>query len=184
MLLVLLTGCGGQRLTEGPLATAQADGLTRVVQLAAERVTLSDQVAAAKSGTASPVTDPPREAAVLADARADAARAGVDAEWVARVFTDQIAASTQVQNDLLRQWADQPATRPAQRPNLAGVRPQLDRVGDGLVAALAAAAPARAYEECPARLAQAAVATAKPFDDLHKAALGRALKSVCDGAGR
>lgn len=182
LLLALLAACGTQRpLTDGPLPADQADALTRVVALAGERVTLSDQVAAAKYGTGAPVTDPPREVAVLADARADAARAGTDAEWVARVFGDQIAASTQVQNDLARLWTDQPGTRPSQRPDLAAVRPQLDRIGDGLVAALATAAPARAHEECPARLAQAAVATAKPLDDLHKAALGRALTSVCDG---
>ncbi len=182
MLLALLAGCGDQRpLTDGPLPTDQADGLTRIVQLAGERVTLSDQVAASKFGTPQPVTDPAREAAVVADARADAGRAGVDPEWVARVFTDQIAASTQVQNALFRLWTDQPATRPAQRPNLATVRPELDRVGDELVAEMKAAAPARGHEECPARLAQAAVATAKPLDEPHKAALGRALASVCDG---
>lgn len=183
-LLVLVAGCGGERpLAEGPLPEFPAKGLDRIVQLAAERAVVSDRVAAAKAGTGQPVTDPAREAAVIADARADAARDRVDPEWTARVVGDQIAASTQVQEDLLRQWTDRPDTRPSQRPALASVRPELDRIGDELVVALAQAEPARAHEACAGRLAQAAVDAAKPLDDLHKSALGRSLASVCDGAG-
>lgn len=181
--LALLAGCADPAppLSEGPAGATPADGLTRIVQLSAERAVLSDRVAAAKFGTPAPVTDPAREAAVLEGARADATRAGVDPEWTARVFGDQIAASTQVQNDLIRGWTEHPDTGPAERPDLGRVRPELDRIGDELVAALALAAPARGHEECPTGLAQAAVATARPLDDVHKAALGRGLTSVCDG---
>lgn len=180
--VAVAAGCGAQPapLTQGPSGAAPADGLTRVVELVAERAVLSDRVAAAKAGTARPVTDPVREKAVLDEARADAARAGVDPEWTARVFADQIAASTEVQHRLLRAWSDRPDTRPAPA-DLARVRPELDRIGDDLVAALAVAAPARAHEDCAATLAQAAVEVARPLDEVHKAALGRALTSVCDG---
>lgn len=181
--LALATGCADPPppLGQGAPGAAPADGLTRVARLAAERVVISDRVAAAKVGTPAPVTDPARETAVLADARADAARTGVDPEWVARILTDQIAASTQVQNDLIRRWTDRPDSRPP-RADLARVRPELDRIGDELVAALKLAAPARAHEDCPASLARATVAAARPLDDAHKAALGRSLGSVCDGA--
>ncbi|MFP5068729.1 gamma subclass chorismate mutase AroQ [Pseudonocardia nantongensis] len=181
--LALLAGCADPAppLSDGPAGAAPADGLTRIVQLAAERAVLSDRVAAAKFGTPAPVTDPAREAAVLDGARADATSAGVDPEWVARVFTDQIAASTQVQNDLIRGWTERPDTGPAEQADLTQVRPELDRIGDELVAALALAAPARGHEDCPTGLAQAAVAAARPLDDVHKAALGRGLASVCDG---
>lgn len=183
VLLAVLAGCGGPPpLSQGPLPEEPAAGLDRIVQLAAQRVLVSDRVAAAKEGTGQPVTDPAREAAVIAAARTEADRDRVDPEWVARVVGDQIAASTRVQNDLLRQWTDRPDTRPAQRPSVAAIRPELDRIGVGLVAAMAQAAPARAHEACAGRLAQAAVDAAKPLDDLHKAALGRALVSVC-GAG-
>lgn len=183
-LFALLAGCSGPPpLSQGPLPEDAGRGLDRVVQLAAERVVVSDRVAVAKEGTGAPVTDPPREAAVIAAARTDAERDRVDPVWVARVFTDQIAASTQVQNDLRRQWAERPDTRPAGRDDLAAIRPELDRIGDGLVAALAQAAPARSHEACAGRLAQAAVAAARPLDDGHKAALGRALTSVCDASG-
>lgn len=183
-LLALLAGCSGTPpLSQGPLPEDAGRGLDRIVALAAERVVVSDRVAAAKEGTGQPVTDPQREAAVVAAARTEADRDRVDPEWVARVVTDQIAASTQVQTDLMRQWADRPDTRPAQRPSLATVRPELDRIDDDLVAAMAQAAPARAHEACAGRLAQGAVAAAAPLDDLHKAALGRSLASVCEFSG-
>ncbi|MFP5023275.1 gamma subclass chorismate mutase AroQ [Pseudonocardia phyllosphaerae] len=177
-----LAGCGAQAppITAGPPGASPADGLTRIAGLAAERAVLSDRVAIAKSATGGAITDPPREAAVLAGARASAVRDGVDPEWVARVVADQIAASTQVQDALTKQWAEHPDTRPAQRVDLATVRPELDRIGRELVAALKVAQPARANEDCPSSLAQAAVAAAGPLDDVHKAALGRALHSVCD----
>lgn len=182
--LGLLAGCGDQPLplTEGPPGASPADGLIRIVELSAQRARISDQVAAAKFGTGTAVTDAGREAAVVAETRADATRDGVDPDWAARIVSDQIAASTQVQNDLIRQWTDRPDTRPAQRPELARVRPQLDRIGDELVAALKLAGPARANEECPSTLAQAAVEQAKGLDEVHRNALGRSLKSVCDGA--
>lgn len=183
-LLALLAGCSGDPpLSQGPLPEDAGRGLDRIVALSAERVVVSDRVAAAKEGTGQPVTDPARESAVVAAARTEADRDRVDPEWVARVVGDQIAASTQVQNDLMRQWTDRPDTRPAERPALATVRPELDRIGGELVAAMAQAAPARAHEACAGRLAQGAVDAAKPLDDLHKAALGRSLTSVCGSSG-
>ncbi|GAA1389869.1 hypothetical protein GCM10009613_29560 [Pseudonocardia kongjuensis] len=116
-----------------------------------------------------------------ADARAAAERAGVDPEWAARVLTDQAAAAEQVRDGLLRRWAEQPDTRPAERPDPAQLRSELATVDDELVAALRVAAPARTHEDCPTSLAQAAVARAEGLDDLHRAALGRGLMSVCDG---
>ncbi|MBP2370615.1 gamma subclass chorismate mutase AroQ [Pseudonocardia parietis] len=182
--LALLAGCGGDPpaapLSEGPPGASPADGVTRIAELSAQRAVVSSRVAAAKLGTGQAVTDPEREAAVVADARADATRAGVDPEWVARVVADQIAASSQVQNDLLRRWNDRPESRLAERPDLAQVRPELGRIGDELVAAMKVAAPARVHEDCPSTLAQAVVARAESLDDLHRAALGRALMSVCD----
>jgi chorismate mutase len=153
--------------------------LAQVVRLAAERAAVSDQVAAAKFGTGQAVTDPAREAVVVADARAQADREGVDPEWVARVVGDQIAASTQVQNDLLRQWSEHPDTQPAERPDLARVRPEITRISNELVAALKAADPVRADEACPTSLAAAVTAQAGDLDAIHRAALDRALVSVC-----
>jgi len=152
------------------------------VRLAAQRATVSDRVAAAKLATGQPVTDPEREAVVVADARTQAGRDGVDPEWVARVVADQIAASTQVQNDLLRRWTEHPDSRPAERPDLAQVRPEITRISNELVAALKIAEPARAHEGCSSSLAAAAQTYTGELDDIHGAALNRALRSVCEQA--
>jgi chorismate mutase len=48
--------------------------LAQFVQLAAQRAAISDRVAAAKVGTGQPVTDPAREAVVVADARVQGSR--------------------------------------------------------------------------------------------------------------
>lgn len=178
----VLAACA-QPSTSSPEAGAPpSDGLARVVQLAAQRATVSDLVAAAKLGTGQPVTDPEREAVVVADARAQADRVGVDPEWAARVVADQIAASTQVQNDLLRQWTEHPDSRPAERPDLAQVRPEISRISTELVAALKVAEPARAQAGCSSSLAAATSMQAGELDDIHRAALDRALRSVCDQA--
>jgi chorismate mutase len=60
------------------------------------------------------------------------------------------------------------------------VRPELDRIGHELIAALKAAAPARTREDCARSLTQAADTRAQTLDDIHRAALDRALRSVCD----
>jgi chorismate mutase len=178
-----LAGCGqppAPSAVPSPPHGPSADRLAQVVRLAAERAAVSDQVAAAKFGTGQAVTDPAREVVVVADARAQADREGVDPEWVARVVGDQIAASTQVQNDLLRQWSEHPDTQPAERPDLAQVRPEITRISNELVAALKAAEPVRADEACPTSLAAAVTAQAGDLDAIHRAALDRALVSVCD----
>jgi chorismate mutase len=186
---VALAGCGRsaapapeQPSTSVEVQAPSADGLADVVRLAAERAAVSDQVAAAKAGTGQPVTDPAREAVVIEDARTQAGSVGADPEWVARVVGDQIAASTQVQNDLLRQWSEHPDTQPAQRPDLAQIRPEITRISNELVAALKVAEPVRSQESCSASLAAAVAAQSADLDAIHQAALSRALVSVCDGA--
>jgi len=98
------------------------------------------------------------------------------------VVAEQIAASTQVQNDLHRQWTEHPDSQPAERPNLVQVRPEITRISNELVAALKITEPARAQEGCSSSPAAAARTQAGELDDIHRAALDRVLRSVCDQA--
>ncbi|MCX2729791.1 chorismate mutase [Saccharopolyspora sp. NFXS83] len=176
---LLLTGCGAPAAPPADTPVAGADGVADLVRLAEERAVLSDQVAASKFGTGKAVTDPAREAAVIDGARADATRGGVDPEWAAQVFQDQIAASTQVQNDLLRQWSEQPALRPSEKPDLTAIRPELDRIGTAIIAALKTAEPSRATPGCAKTLDQALATESADLDQTHRAALDKALDSIC-----
>lgn len=170
--LVLLAGCGDTPgpLTEGPPGAAPADGLARIVELTGDRIGIAERAAAG---------DAPVEPS--AGAGAGAERAGVDAEWAARVLADQRAAADQVRDGLRQRWAERPELRPAERPDPVQLRSELDRLDEELLAALRVAAPARVHEDCPSSLAQAAVARAEGLDDLHRSALGRGLMSICDG---
>ncbi|MEV5101276.1 chorismate mutase [Streptomyces massasporeus] len=160
-------------------------GLAPVADLLAQRLLLADKVAAAKYGTGTPIDDPAREAQILTDVRARAAGLGLDPDAVAAVFQDQIEANKLVQRGLHARWDAHPGERPTERPDLAKeVRPALDRITTGLLAALAGTERARAVPSCGPRLAVASgwSAYTHRLDALHLEGLQRALPSVCAGS--
>ncbi|MFJ8593947.1 chorismate mutase [Streptomyces sp. NPDC093598] len=164
---------------------ATAHGLTPVTELLAQRLLLADKVAAAKYGTATPIDDPVREARILDDVRTRAAALGLDPDAVAAVFRDQIEANKLVQRGLYARWDANPGERPTERPDLTKVvRPALDRITTGLLAALRDTERARSAPSCGPRLAVAAGWSASTYrlDALHLEGLVRALPSVCTGA--
>ncbi|MFI2717342.1 chorismate mutase [Streptomyces collinus] len=171
--------------THGPAPAARAataHGLTPVTDLLARRLLLADKVAAAKYGTDTPIDDPVREAQILDDVRARASSLGLEPDAVAAVFRDQIEANKLVQRALYARWEAHPAERPTERPDLAKeVRPALDRLTTGLLAALRDTERARTAPACGPRLAMAAgwSAYTHRLDAPHLEGMGRALPSVC-----
>ena len=162
-----------------------AHGLASLTDLFAQRLLLADKVAAAKYGTDTPIDDPAREEQILTDVRARAAGLGLDPDGVAAVFWDQIEANKLVQRGLHARWNANPGERPTERPDLAKeVRPALDRITTGLLAALRETERARAVPSCGPRLTAAAgwSASTHRLDALHLEGLGRALPSVCAGS--
>lgn len=153
-----------------------------VVRLSAQRILVSDQVAAAKWYSGRPIDDPVRERQVLDSAAAEARRLHTDPGEVVRVFRDQIEASKAVQRGLLREWTADPSRAPATRPDLGRVRVVLNELGDRLVHALAETAAARRHRTCPVdtALEYVRVSGELGLDGLHEAALARALPSVCE----
>lgn len=79
----------------------------------AERLLAGEEVAAYKSANALPISDPAREAEVIAAASASAVEQGIDADLAKRVVTDQIAASKIVQVGFQALWAAGTETPPA-----------------------------------------------------------------------
>ncbi|GAA2348151.1 hypothetical protein GCM10010246_39260 [Streptomyces cuspidosporus] len=165
------------------------DRLLPVADLSAQRLLTADQVAASKyrypappgGGTDSPIDDPVRERQVLEAVAARARELGADPEATVRVFRDQIEANKLVQRDLFRRWDADPAQAPTERPDLAKVRLEINRINGELVRAIADSAGARAERSCAGWLTAAAAHTRhdRRLDALHTAALERSLRSVC-----
>jgi len=157
-----------------------------LVDAAAQRLTIADQVALAKWDSGKAVEDRPREQQVIAAAVAQSAGSGVESDWVARFFADQIEASKLVQYVLQADWrraGGAPATPRASLVN--EIRPQLDRLQGALLQSLAASAVQRGQQDCSVRLAKLAGSYTQRHnvDAVHAMALDRALASVCVAGG-
>ena len=87
---------------------ARADGdetaMTNLVALVSQRLALALPVAQWKWANHRPITDTPREAALLADVEHRAQAADVDPAFARAFFQDQISASKQVQAALFARW--------------------------------------------------------------------------------
>lgn len=160
---------------------AHAD-LGPLVDLAAQRLALADEVAAAKYGTGKPITDPERERRVLGEVSELAADNELDPAVAVRFFTDQIEAGKHVQRGLHARWDAHPELRPGERPDLGQVRPELDRISVEAVQQLKDTEGVRAPSNpCRVRVATSVLAAELHyhFDALHRRALDEAVVSVC-----
>ncbi|WP_091774954.1 chorismate mutase [Paraburkholderia steynii] len=169
--------------------SARADGddtaLTNLIALVSQRLSLAEPVARYKWAHHQPITDTPREQALLADVEKRAARAGVDPAFAHEFFQDQIDASKEVQNALFDTWR---ASRPPEgaAPDLAtSLRPQLDKLTQSLITALARVQTLHAQDDCPTRVARGIDnwKSLTRYDNTRNAALTRALGHVCESGG-
>ncbi|MBB5913734.1 chorismate mutase [Nocardia transvalensis] len=174
-----------------PVAAAEEPGapasLDPLVDLVLERLNTADAVAAAKWATATRtgqppvVDDPAREAEVYDSMAAAGARLGVPQEWVRQVFYGQIDGNKIVQRGLQARWRIDPAATPAETPDLATVRPVIDRVNGEILRQLADRRADLSGPACAQRVAAAVfpVSTSGRVDPLHAAALVRAAAALC-----
>jgi chorismate mutase len=170
-------------------SNAFADGddtpLTNLIALSSQRLALAEPVARWKWANHESITDKPREAALLARIDNRAKAAGINPAFAQDFFRDQIEASKDVQNALFDNWR---TSRPPEgaTPDLArDTRPQLDRVTNSLLSALARVEPLRHADDCPLRLADS-IARWKHltrYDSTQNAPLARALSHVCAAGG-
>ncbi|MFJ2114557.1 MULTISPECIES: chorismate mutase [unclassified Streptomyces] len=185
--LALLGGPGAAAATAAPAPVGSYDGLGSyngllpVAELSAQRLAIADLVAAAKWGTAGPIDDPAREQQVLDTVARQADELGADPAATVRIFRDQIEANKDVQRALHRRWDADPAKAPTEKPDLAVVRVEINRVNDSLVRAIADSAQERSASHCEGTLllSAARVRNEEHLDLVHTAALGRSLRSVC-----
>jgi chorismate mutase len=158
-----------------------APSLWHLTDLAAQRVRIAVQVAAAKYGTPSPIDDPVREQQIYDTVAARAPQLGLDPADAVRFFRAQIEANKVVQRGLYARWDTHPSEVPPTRPDLGEIRPVIDRLNTGLLTELAATLPARSARSCPQRqlLAAGVADVVHHFDALHARALGEAVAATC-----
>lgn len=130
--LLAVSGCATS-------ASREAKATARLAVAMAERLEIARDVAWAKANSGAPVLDPKREAALIDALVKQGMAAGIAPARVERFFTAQIAASRQVQTELLDAWRAGEAARPGTPPrDLAKeIRPQLDTLSTAMIKALA-----------------------------------------------
>lgn len=169
---------------------AHADGddtaFTNLIALVSQRLALAEPVARWKWANHEPITDEPREAALLKQVGERARAAEVDPGFAQQFFRDQIDASKDVQNALFANWRALRAAPEGTPPDLANdTRPKLDQLTRSLLTALARVEPIRHADDCPSRLADS-VARWKHltrYNSSMNAPLSRALSHVCTAGG-
>jgi chorismate mutase len=153
-----------------------------LVDLAVQRILVSDDVAASKFYTRTPVEDPLRERQVLAEAGRRSGEMGLDRAATIMFFRSQIEASKFVQRGLLARWQAHPDHAPGTSPDLDAIRARLDELTDQLLEQLRSTqAVRRSATVCRARLLDvwSPVAAAHHLDALHRRALDVATESLC-----
>ena len=160
---------------------ADPESLDALVALVHERLDTADAVAAAKwatvvrTGQPPMIDDPVREAEVYDAMAAQGADLGLPEPWVRQVFEGQIEANKIVQRGLHARWRADPRAAPATPPDLAAVRPVIDRVNGDILRQLAQHRSALTGPDGAQRLvvATAPELTSGRVDALHGTALLR-----------
>jgi chorismate mutase len=163
-------------------ATRSLGSLGPLTDVVIKRIRVSDDVAASKFGTDSPIEDPMREEQVLKQVRKQADAAGVNPDAAVAFFQDQITASKVVQKGLFARWTAHPQEAPTTRPDLRQIREQLDQLTTDLIQELKNTERLRDKPiACTVQLALAtgSGAALERSDTLHRQALRAATRSVC-----
>lgn len=171
----------GQLSLPGAAQAEPASPLYELVDVAAQRLSTADPVAAYKWINGGPITDPQRAGQVL-DAVGNAATAhGIDQQYVRTIFGYQIDATEGIEYTRFAQWKFDPATAPMVAPDLAESRSAIDGFNKTMVDEIALQWDSLHSPHCAADLtsAKAAVVTALQLDALYQQALSSATKSYC-----
>jgi chorismate mutase len=110
----------------------------RLIELAAQRLVVGADVAAAKFASGKRIDDPTREREILNWVADRLNAAGPRHEICVAFFRDQMAASKVVQRGLHARWRDHPQECPPRRRDLtAEIRPDLDAINEEMLSLLA-----------------------------------------------
>jgi chorismate mutase len=123
---------------ESPAGLSGGPSPSLLVGLAARRLVLGVDVAAAKFASGQRIDDPAREREILRWAAERLAGAGTGRLLGVAFFRDQIAASKVIQRGLHTRWRDHPQEAPPRWRDLTTeIRPELDVISEDMLSLLA-----------------------------------------------
>ncbi|GJF08338.1 secreted chorismate mutase [Mycolicibacterium cyprinidarum] len=172
----------GLLVLTAPASYAQPNSsLNDLVDAAARRLQIAEPVAASKFHTGGPIEDPVREQQVLDYVSAEATTLRLDPAYVTAAFRDQIDATVAIEYSRLSQWTLDPASAPAQPPDLAASRGIIDALNREMVTLMADQWDVLHSATCGADLdvAKAMVAQARAMDPLYRQAIDFATRNYC-----
>jgi chorismate mutase len=157
------------------------DDFGSLVDLAVQRILVSDEVAATKFHSGAPVQDLLRERRMLAEAGRRAVQMGLDRELAIRFLRSQIYASKIVQSGLLARWQAHPEQAPSTAPDLQSIRERLDQLDEQLLDRLRCTQATHRLASLYRRLQEMRipVAAVHHLDALHRHALDLATEWAC-----
>lgn len=153
LLACLLAAAGGFTVLAGEPArfTEPSRDLEALVSLVERRLALMPEVAAWKHARGIPVSDESRERDVLERWETSAGALGVDRAAARAFMAAQIAVARELQERLIAEWKVGRAVPPPARDLERVIRPELDRIGGEMLAAVVAVAADGAPVDASAR---------------------------------
>jgi chorismate mutase len=166
--------------TTAPALGDDANPLLELVDAATQRLQTAEPVAASKWKTGGSIEDPQRVEQVLGTVSADATGKDVDADYVRRIFTDQIAATEAIEYTRFAQWKLDPSA-PGVAPDLSVSRAVIDRLNAEMVEQVAVHWSVLHSPDCTGTLddAKTAIANSRTLDPLYRQALSFSTHSYC-----
>jgi chorismate mutase len=167
--------------TTAPALGDDANPLLELVDAATQRLQTAEPVAASKWKTGGSIEDPPRVEQVLGAVSADATGKDVDADYVRRIFTDQIDATEAIEYTRFAQWKLDPGSAPGVAPDLSASRAIIDRLNAEMVEQIAVHWSVLHSPDCTGTLedAKTAIANSRTLDPLYQQALAFSTHSYC-----
>ena len=167
--------------TTAPALGDDANPLLELVDAATQRLQTAEPVAASKWKTGGSIEDPQRVEQVLGAVSADATGKDVDADYIRRIFTDQVHATEAIEYTRFAQWKLDPGSAPGVAPDLSASRATIDGLNAKMVEQVAVHWSVLHSPACTGTLedAKAAVGDARGLDPLYQQALSFSTHSYC-----
>ncbi|CAM4185007.1 chorismate mutase [Mycobacterium senriense] len=172
---------GALAMLVAPVRADPASPLTALVDAAAQRLQVAEPVAAYKWNQHGAIEDPARVQQELARLGDEADAGHVDRDYVTRVFGDQISATEAIEYSRFADWKLNPASAPADSPDLSASRSAIDGFNRTMLTQILANWNLLHSPECAAErdAARSGVIRDRQLDSLYQKALSSATQSYC-----